>query len=54
MGSLDEEYDYIFKLSPVPYLLAFLLSFVLSLIVNGIISRKVKDINMVEALKGVE
>ncbi|MCR5773785.1 MAG: ABC transporter permease [Lachnospiraceae bacterium] len=54
VGSLDEELDYIFILSPRPYIYAFLLSFVLSLAVNGIISRKVIDIDMVEALKGVE
>lgn len=54
MGSLDDEVDYLFTLSPVPYLCAFSLSFVLSLIVNAVISAKVKDINMVEALKGVE
>ncbi len=54
LGGMDDEVDYIFKLSPLPYIYAFLLSFVLSLVVNGIISRKVKDIDMVEALKGVE
>ncbi len=54
VGGMDEELDYIFILSPRPYIYAFLLSFVLSLAVNGIISRKVKDIDMVEALKGVE
>ena len=55
MAQLDSEADYIFsKMSIFPYVLAFLLSFVLSLAVNGIISSKVKDINMVEALKGVE
>lgn len=54
MGGMDDEVDYIFTLSPVPYLCAFSLSFILSLIVNGLISAKVKEINMVEALKGVE
>ena len=37
-----------------PAIIAFLVSFVLSIAVNEIISLKVKDINMVEALKGVE
>ncbi len=54
VGSMDKELDFFFILSPRPYIYAFLLSFVLSLAVNGIISGKVKDIDMVEALKGVE
>ncbi|MCR5746161.1 MAG: ABC transporter permease [Lachnospiraceae bacterium] len=54
VGSMDEALDYFFILSPRPYIYAFLLSFVLSLVVNGFISGKVKDIDMVEALKGVE
>ena len=54
MSTLSPDSDYIYKVSPVPYILAFVLSFVLSLAVNGILSSKVKDINMVEALKGVE
>ena len=54
MNNLDDESAYIFNLSPIPYLLAFFISFVLSVIVNGLISKKVKDIDMVEALKGVE
>ena len=55
MVQLDVDSDFIFpKLSIFPYLLSFLLSFGLSLAVNRVISSKVKDINMVEALKGVE
>lgn len=54
MSSLSADEDHIYKINPKSYLLAFFLSFVLSLIVNAIISAKVKDINMVEALKGVE
>ncbi len=54
LGGIDDEVDYIFRLSPLPYIYAFLLAFVLSLAVNGVISGRVKDINMVEALKGVE
>ncbi len=53
-GASDPGTDYILKLTPRPYIYAFLLAFVLSLIVNSAISSKVKDINMVEALKGVE
>ena len=55
MIQLDVDSDFMYaKMSITPYIIAFLLSFVLSLAVNGIISVKVKDINMVEALKGVE
>lgn len=54
LGGMDDTVDFIFKLSPMPYIYAFLLSFVLSLVVNSFISSKVKDIDMVEALKGVE
>ena len=54
MGELDAESDFIINISPVPYILSFLLTFVLSVIVNALISNMVKDINMVEALKGVE
>ncbi len=55
MAQIDPDADYIFpKLSIFPYLISFMLSFGLSLIVNAVISSKVKDINMVEALKGVE
>jgi len=54
MGQLDMESDFIINLSPVPYILSFLLTFVLSVMVNALISNMVKDINMVEALKGVE
>lgn len=54
MEQLDAESDFIIRLSIVPPLIAFLLTFVLSLAVNAAISSKVSDINMVEALKGVE
>ncbi len=50
----DDLSDYVLRMSAVPFVLAFLLSFVLSLAVNGFLSAKVKDIDMVEALKGVE
>ena len=55
MVQIDVDSDFMFaKMSMVPAIIAFLVSFVLSIVVNEIISLKVKDINMVEALKGVE
>ena len=55
MEQIDVDSDFMFaKMSMVPAIIAFLVSFVLSIVVNEIISLKVKDINMVEALKGVE
>ncbi len=46
--------DYILQMSVYPYIEAFMLSFFLSVVVNTYLTSKVKDINMVEALKGVE
>ncbi len=54
MENVDYSSDFIYKVSIVPYLLAFMVSFVLSGVVNSVISSRVKSINMVEALKGVE
>ncbi len=54
MFQIDADTDFIIKLSIWPFLAAFFISFVLSLAVNALISSMVKDINMVEALKGVE
>ncbi len=54
MFQIDADTDFIIKLSIWPFLAAFFISFVLSLTVNALISSMVKDINMVEALKGVE
>ena len=54
MNSLDPSGDFLVDLSATPYLLAILFSFVVSVAVNGIISTKVKSINMVEALQGVK
>ena len=54
MDNLDDEAAFIFHISPQPYAMAVIISFVLSIAVNEIISSKVKDINMVDALKGVE
>ena len=53
MASLDPTGDFMVNLSATPYLLAVLFSFAVSVAVNGIISTKVKSINMVEALQGV-
>lgn len=46
--------EYMVDVSVLPYFYAFLLTFVLSAVVNRIISMRVRAINMVEALKGVE
>ena len=46
--------DYVLQMSIHPYMRAFLLSFILSVVVNAFLTSKVKDIDMVEALKGVE
>ena len=46
--------DYITVVGVTPFIYAFLLCFVLSVVINAIISSQVKDIDMVEALKGVE
>ena len=55
MKQIEVDSDFMFsKLSIWPYVVAFFVSFVLSIAVNSIISSKVRDINMVEALKGVE
>lgn len=54
MENIDYASDFIYQVSIVPYFLAFMVSFVLSVVVNAIISSRVKSINMVEALKGVE
>lgn len=54
IDSMDPTADYIVDLSYLPYVKMILFSFVLSVIVNAIISTRVKSINMVEALKGVE
>ena len=55
MAEVDVDADYMYsRMSPMPYVYAFALSFILSIAVNSIISSKVKDIDMVEALKGVE
>lgn len=46
--------DYIIVVGIKPFIYAFLLCFVLSIIINTGISSQVKNIDMVEALKGVE
>ena len=54
MDNIDYSSDFIYKISLMPYLLSVLVSFVLSVTVNAVISSRVKTINMVDALKGVE
>ena len=54
IDSMDPTADYIVDLSYVPYVKMVAFTFGLSVIVNGLISTRVKSINMVEALKGVE
>ena len=51
---MGEDVDFLIELSPMPYLVTVLGVFMVSVLVNGYISSKVKLINMVEALKGVE
>ena len=50
----DPKYDYLLQITFLPFVCSFLLTFVLSVIINAILSTKVRDINMVEALKGVD
>jgi len=54
MANIDYSTDFIYHISFLPYLLSVLVSFVLSVTVNAMISSRVKTINMVDALKGVE
>ena len=54
MSNMDYSVDYIYNISFKPYLFSVLVSFVLSITVNALISSRVKTINMVDALKGVE
>ena len=54
IDSMDPTADYIVDLSYMPYLKMVLFSFGLSIVVNALISARVKSIDMVEALKGVE
>ena len=50
----DPKYDFFLQTTIYPYIYAFILTFVLSVVINAILSSKVKAINMVEALKGVD
>ena len=50
-----EDYsDVIFDLSPIPFLAAVVGTFIVSTLINAYVTSKVNEINMVEALKGVE
>lgn len=46
--------DYVLQMTSLPFICAFALSFGLSVVVNLFLTSKVRDIDMVEALKGVE
>lgn len=54
LGMMGEDVDFLTVLSPFPYLCTVIGIFGVSMLVNGYISAKVKQIDMVEALKGVE
>ena len=53
-GDMPEAMDYCIVVEPKSYLLTFLGTLVLSMLVNQVLSREVKNIDMVEALKGIE
>ncbi|MBO6127593.1 MAG: ABC transporter permease [Pseudobutyrivibrio sp.] len=46
--------DVISDLSPIPYLAAVAGTFIVSMLINAFVTSKINEINMVEALKGVE
>ena len=54
LGMMGDDVDFLTVLSPMPYLCTIVGIFGVSMLVNGFISSKIKLINMVEALKGVE
>ncbi len=54
IDSMDPTSELIVDMSYMPYLKMILFSFGLSVLVNALISSRVKNIDMVEALKGVE
>ena len=54
IDSMDPTSDYIVDLSYMPYVKMVAFTYGLSILVNALISTRVKSINMVEALKGVE
>ncbi len=54
IDSMDPTADYIVDLTYLPYVKMVAFTYGLSILVNALISTRVKSINMVEALKGVE
>ncbi|MCR5735751.1 MAG: ABC transporter permease, partial [Lachnospiraceae bacterium] len=53
-ASMPESMDYVPKYQPPSYLYTIAGTFLLSILVNRVLSRKVKTIDMVDALKGQE
>ena len=53
-GTMGDSMDYVAIVSPKSYLFSVVGTFLVSVIVNRLLSGKVRTINMVEALKGVE
>ncbi|MCR4740097.1 MAG: ABC transporter permease [Lachnospiraceae bacterium] len=53
-GTMPESMDYVPKYRPLSYLYTIVGTFVLSMAVNRVLSRKVKTVDMVDALKGQE
>lgn len=54
LGMMGDDTDFLTVLSPFPYLCTIIGIFGVSVLVNSYISAKIKQIDMVEALKGVE
>ena len=50
----EDTSDVISDLSPIPYLAAVAGTFIVSMLINAFVTSKINEINMVEALKGVE
>lgn len=54
LGMMGDDADFLTVLSPFPYVCMIVVIFGVSMLVNNYISAKIKQIDMVEALKGVE
>ena len=52
--ALDETYDFSAYIKPLTYVYASVGTFVLSYIVSKILTKKIKNIDMVSSLKGNE
>ena len=53
-SALGKNYDFIAKVNTLSYAYAAFGSYIVSVIVNKVLSRKVKNIDMVTSLKGNE